>query len=103
MVPTGIRALVFGRAERFDGEDIHYRIFYDESAEVRHRKLAALRIIEVCGATSVELTEFTTEAVRLARESGATWDEVAAQLGVSRQAASQRFGGKINGHGTDPL
>lgn len=32
-------------------------------------------------------------AVKLARERGMTWDEVGKWLGVTRQAAQQRFGG----------
>lgn len=43
------------------------------------------------------LTETATSsletAVRLARERGMTWDEVGKWLGVTRQAAQQRFGG----------
>jgi hypothetical protein len=34
------------------------------------------------------------EAVRAALDDGSTWAEIGAVLGVSRQAASQRFGPK---------
>lgn len=33
------------------------------------------------------------EAVRLARQQGASWDEIGKALGVSRQAAWERFSG----------
>jgi alkylation response protein AidB-like acyl-CoA dehydrogenase len=36
--------------------------------------------------------ECLDEAVRLARLHGVTWSEIGAELGVSRQAAFQRFG-----------
>jgi DNA-directed RNA polymerase specialized sigma24 family protein len=36
------------------------------------------------------------EAVELARERGRSWNEIGVALGVSRQAARQRFSGKVN-------
>jgi hypothetical protein len=36
-----------------------------------------------------------TERVALARTHGRSWNRIAAALGVSRQAARQRFGGKV--------
>jgi hypothetical protein len=36
-----------------------------------------------------------TERVALARAHGRSWNRIAAALGVSRQAARQRFGGKV--------
>jgi hypothetical protein len=35
------------------------------------------------------------EAVRAARERGRSWNQLAIVLGVSRQAARQRFGDKV--------
>ena len=48
-------------------------------------------------------------AVDAARTMGATWQEIGTALGVSKQAAQQRFGGKGNtpdrgpGHSTIPF
>ena len=49
--------------------------------------------------TTVErfAVEFATERVASARAAGATWDDVARRLGVSRQAAHKRFGTRRRG------
>lgn len=45
------------------------------------------------GRLAVTSAEATLEAVvRVARAHGRTWDEIALCLGVTRQAASQRYG-----------
>ena len=36
--------------------------------------------------------ELTAEAVRIARAKGTTWAEIGDTLGITRQAAQQRFG-----------
>jgi len=36
-------------------------------------------------------------AVAAARKSGATWTDLAAELGVSRQAATKKYGRRIGG------
>jgi hypothetical protein len=38
-----------------------------------------------------QLAELEQAAVRTAREKGATWEEVATALGITRQAAQMRF------------
>ncbi len=40
----------------------------------------------------LNLTDDLAAAVTDAREAGATWTAIAAELGVSRQAAQQRYG-----------
>lgn len=40
------------------------------------------------------MAEAVAESVRDARREGASWDEIARTLGVSRQAVQKRFGGK---------
>ena len=42
-----------------------------------------------------ELDRATDTAVRGLRESGYSWGEIAARLGVTRQAAQQRWGGEV--------
>jgi hypothetical protein len=48
---------------------------------------------------SLESDERLFDAVRVARTEGHTWGQIAAVLGVSRQAATQRFGAVENGDG----
>jgi hypothetical protein len=38
-----------------------------------------------------QLTEWEQAAVQAAREKGATWEEIATAMGVTRQAAQMRF------------
>jgi hypothetical protein len=47
------------------------------------------------------VTDAEREAVFSAREQGATWDDIAATLGVTRQAVQQRFG-HMNGSTPTP-
>jgi hypothetical protein len=47
---------------------------------------------------SLEYDEKLFDAVRVARTEGHTWGQIAAVLGVSRQAATQRFGSVEDGH-----
>jgi hypothetical protein len=41
---------------------------------------------------SINLESFKALLIRTARNEGATWDEVAARLGVTRQAVQKRYG-----------
>jgi len=51
--------------------------------------LTALRLVP---AAHAELEVLTRQAVAQARQDGATWQDVADTFGVTRQAASQRYG-----------
>lgn len=52
-----------------------------------------------CAADTVRADEARLEeAVRAARENGHSWNRIALALGVSRQAARQRFSDKISTH-----
>jgi hypothetical protein len=51
----------------------------------------ALTVAERCGGYLLRAVVFQ------AREHGATWSVVAAQLGISKQAAQQRFGTPVAG------
>ncbi len=53
------------------------------------RPLEFLRELKKCTSTLVEQLE--TKAVILARQQGASWTDVGTSLGVSRQAAWERF------------
>jgi hypothetical protein len=52
---------------------------------------AALAFVGLSANVSAEANELLRDAVAVARRLGASWDAVGAQLGVSRQAAQQRF------------
>ena len=54
-----------------------------------------LRQIAVAADTAREDEARLLEAVRLARAHGRSWNQIAVALGVSRQAARQRFADKI--------
>jgi hypothetical protein len=63
-----------------------------ETAEVED--LADLRAIAEAAERTRRGKALLTERVALARAYGRSWNRIAAALGVSRQAARQRFGAK---------
>jgi len=64
-----------------------------ETAEVED--LADLRAIAEAAERARRDEALLTQRVALARAHGRSWNRIAAALGVSRQAARQRFGGKV--------
>lgn len=61
----------------------------EEKPEVDYR----LRQVSDTKVIRSMVEDAAAEAVRNARMAGATWDEIGKALGISRQAAQQRFGG----------
>ena len=57
--------------------------------------LADLRAIAEAAERARRDAALLTERVALARAHGRSWNRIATALGVSRQAARQRFGGKV--------
>jgi hypothetical protein len=57
--------------------------------------LADLRAIAEAAERARRDEALLTERVALARAHGRSWNRIATALGVSRQAARQRFGGKV--------
>jgi hypothetical protein len=57
-------------------------------------KTEALKKLRGIRDINAQLDKQAARAVAQAREAGATWTEVGQSLGVSRQAAQQRYGGK---------
>lgn len=51
-----------------------------------------IRALEAAAALQEDTSRMTTVLVRRARNAGCTWAEIAAALGVSRQAVHKRFG-----------
>ena len=57
--------------------------------------LADLRAVAEAADRARRDEALLTARVALARANGRSWNRIAAALGVSRQAARQRFGGKL--------
>lgn len=57
--------------------------------------LADLRAVAEAADRARRDEALLTERVALARANGRSWNRIAAALSVSRQAARQRFGGKV--------
>src|SRR5438552_18842494 len=64
-----------------------------ETADVED--LADLRAVAEAADRARRDEALLTERVALAPANGRSWNRIAAALGVSRQAARQRFGGKV--------
>jgi hypothetical protein len=54
---------------------------------------ADLDRLRACDEIHARLRTFERQLVAHARDDGATWDEIAQALEISKQAAHQRFGG----------
>ncbi|MBT2383428.1 hypothetical protein [Streptomyces sp. ISL-11] len=68
------------------------------AASLEHDPEGYLRLVAATRAGAEETSRLLREAVQGARAAGHSWDTVGRVLGVSRQAAQQRFAGK----GPDP-
>ncbi len=55
---------------------------------------AYLEVIEVAAAARVATSEILGSAVQAARGAGNSWEAIGARLGMTRQAAQQRFAGE---------
>jgi hypothetical protein len=67
----------------------------DIGDDIEVEDLADLRAIAEAAERARRDEVLLTERVALARAHGRSWNRIAAALGVSRQAARQRFGGKV--------
>lgn len=63
----------------------------DLSADLEHDPESYLRLVEATRVGSEETSRLLREAIGGARSAGHSWDAVGRVLGVSRQAAQQRF------------
>ena len=64
---------------------------------LEHDAQGYLRLVEASRVGAEEASRLLREAVQGARAAGHSWDTVGRVLGVSRQAAQQRFAGKAAG------
>ena len=83
---VAVTAWTLGLRHAFDDLD-------PETAQVED--LADLRAIAEAAERARRDEALLTERVALARAHRRSWNRIAAALGVSRQAARQRFGGKV--------
>lgn len=65
----------------------------DLRGRLQHDPRASLVLVLAARTAAEETSVLLREAVRSARQAGHSWDAVGRLLGVSRQAAQQRFGG----------
>jgi len=66
-----------------------------DSATAEAEDISDLRAIAEAVDQARRDEELVAERVAAARSHGRSWNRIAAALGVSRQAARQRFGGKV--------
>lgn len=69
--------------------DFKISVGLDIKGDWQDRPLDFLRELKNCTTTLVEQLE--SQAVLIAREQGSSWTDVGAALGISRQAAWERF------------
>ena len=62
-----------------------------DQADLRPLDTSALQLLSRLGALRQEIDDATLAAVREARRQGSTWSEIGTMLGVTKQAAQQRF------------
>lgn len=67
---------------------------------LEHDAHGYLRLVDASRVGAEEASRLLREAVQGARAAGHSWDTVGRVLGVSRQAAQQRFAGKAAGAGS---
>jgi hypothetical protein len=66
-----------------------------ESSDLKEADTEVLRTIAELAAWRDEVESELTKAVRSAREAHRSWSEICAMLGVSKQAAQQKYGSKV--------
>jgi predicted transcriptional regulator len=57
----------------------------------QHYEELPLAALQAIAELRPQLAELEQVAVRVAREKGATWEEIATTMGITRQAAQMRF------------
>ncbi len=61
-------------------------------ADLEHRQLDPIKALEAARDLRALIGSAELDAVRHARQAGWTWGEIGESLGISKQAAQQRFG-----------
>jgi ribosomal protein S20 len=91
---SGVNARLTPNRRRRRVENDEYASFIRRVIRAHARRVAAGDVDALVDMTGLaaELDEAITQAVIGLRETGYSWTEIAARLGVSRQAAQQRWG-----------
>lgn len=62
-------------------------------SDERPYNMSTLDLLDVLAGARMHVEEYIGYAVERARKEGRSWDAIGAELGVTRQAAQQRYGG----------
>ena len=91
---SGVNARLTPNRRRRRVENDEYASFIRRVVRAHARRVAAGHVDALADMTglAIELDEAIAQAVIGVREAGYSWAEIAARLGVSRQAAQQRWG-----------
>lgn len=84
-------------------QKLHRRLGQTLAAPILRVEDAPLDLVRAAQEIQGQAETLTAAAVTEAREAGRTWHEIGAVLGVSRQAAFQRFGKPIDPRTGEPL
>ena len=69
---------------------------------LEHEPNSYLDLIDLTARSAEEIAQLLQLAVTSARQAGVSWERIGQQLGMSRQAAQQRFGRVDDGIGSPP-
>ena len=69
---------------------------------LEHEADSYLDLIELTSRSAEEIAQLLHSAVISARQAGVSWERIGQRLGMSRQAAQQRFGRTLNGVDVHP-
>jgi hypothetical protein len=83
--------------------ELHSQLGAIVAAPVFAESLDPVTAVRACVEVQSQVTALVAAAVEQAREAGATWQEIGEALGVSRQAAFQRFGKPIDPRTGEPM
>ena len=91
---SGVKARLTPNRRRRPVENDEYASFVRRVTRAQARRVAAGDVDAPADMTGLatELDEAITQAVAGLRNTGYSWAEIAARLGVTRQAAQQRWG-----------
>jgi hypothetical protein len=72
------------------------------AGRLEHEPDSYLDLIDLTAQSAEEIAQLLQSAVTSARQAGVSWERIGKQLGMSRQAAQQRFGRYLDGIDSPP-